>query len=102
MSRTELFLQDKRGRKLGTILVERCEGNLRVGKIVPEEWPTDLQEVFSRYEQLINDQVLSILDEVEKEIDAYGFRVSSGSTQNGEPITDLQITSDHRVSFRFK
>lgn len=100
MSTIEMLLKDRRGRRLGTILVDRIENGSHRGWFVPDDWPTELRELFEEYDTLINDQVFSVLDEIEAKIDAHGLCVSRGGSESCDPITNVHITPNRRISFR--
>lgn len=44
--------------------------------------PHDLRELFGRYEDLITDQVLSVLDRIENDIAAHGLCVTSPESED--------------------
>lgn len=95
-----LYLTDRHGRALGKIVVDQIEGAKHLGTFEPLDLPPKVEELFLRYEQLIEGQVLSLMDEIESEIDSYGFTVSKERGQPGERITDLQVYRDGGVSFQ--
>jgi hypothetical protein len=62
--------------------------------------PVNMRQTFSRFEDIVNQQMFGLLDAVEEQIDRFSIKAT---WNNGcaVPIEDLQIfPSTQRVSFR--
>ena len=68
----------------------KCQGNQCSGSVKMETMPPELRALFEKYEELVNGQVFSLLDEVEEQISATTF---TAVFENGKEaaITDLQL-----------
>jgi hypothetical protein len=78
------------------------EGGLFAGEVDLRHMPRALREKFDEYEEIVNGQMFSLLDEIEGQIAALGLRVVfPGGQESG--IEDLQIyPTEQRLSFRLK
>src|SRR5262249_21618133 len=84
---------------VATALVAEQDGLLR-GQIDLGPMPAELRRRFLEYEEIIRDQVFSLLDDMEERIAATCFRAILDGGQEAA-IEDLQIyPSTGRVSFR--
>ena len=62
--------------------------------------PANLRQVFEEFEEIVNDQVFSLLDELEEKIAALALQVVFPGG-HGAPCEDLQIyPSTRRISYR--
>ena len=92
------YLQDQAANRVAAVTVapvgDRYEGTILLGST-----PPDLRQLFEEYEELVEGQVLSRLDDVEGRIAALGLRiVFDEGTEAG--VDDLQVyPSTGSVSF---
>lgn len=62
--------------------------------------PLNLRQLFDEYEEIVNDQLFSFLDEIEEQVTALQLRVSFDGGEEAN-IEDLQIyPTTRRISFR--
>jgi hypothetical protein len=76
------------------------QGNRFVGVIDLDPTPPDLLQQFEEYEEIVNGQEFSLLDQIEEQIGAVGLKVvfEDGSVT---AVEDLQVyPSTGRVSFK--
>jgi hypothetical protein len=92
---------DTSGKLIANAVVAR-QDSLLVGSVDLQGMPSTLRAKFDEYEQIVNGQVFSLLEQIENEIAAMGIKavLDDGSE---EDVTDLQIyPSDHAVSFKLR
>lgn len=70
------------------------------GQIDPHSISTSLRQIFEEYEEIVNGQMFSLLDEIEEQINALQLKVSFN--EGDEAATeDLQIyPTTKRISFK--
>jgi hypothetical protein len=74
---------------------ERCMGELDLGPM-----PDSIRHTFQEYEEIINGQVFSLLDEIEERIHALGIKAIFEQKNEATRIEDLQLyPSTGLVSF---
>lgn len=98
-SRLEGQLVDAEGNLIGMVRVS-AEGGLWSGEIDLSGSAQSIVSLFTRFEEVVNGQMLSLLDDVEIEISRLGaqFRVAE---KQALPVEDLQIyPAERKVSFR--
>jgi hypothetical protein len=95
-----MFLLDSQQNILAKITVTEINGNLYIGDITDDDLPDNIRETFLRYEEIINGQMFSLLDEIETQIDSLGLAVSEEDNLKPLKIRDLQMMSDGKISFR--
>ncbi|MBN8469543.1 hypothetical protein JYJ95_23825 [Corallococcus exiguus] len=98
-SRLEGQLSDAQGKLIGRVSVS-AEGSLWSGDIDLSGAAPGIMSLFTEFEELVNDQVLSLLDDMETQVARLGprFRVAG---EEALPVEDLQIYPAQReVSFR--
>ena len=98
-SRLEGRLVDAQGNLIGVVRVS-AEGGLWSGEIDLSGSAPSIVSLFTRFEDLVNGQMLSLVDDLETEICQLGaqFLVADGKAL---PVGDLQIYPAQReVSFR--
>lgn len=62
--------------------------------------PITLQQIFAEYEDIVNGQMFSLLDEIEDQIEALGLKVRFDTGYEAN-LEDLQIyPSTNRISFK--
>lgn len=87
---------DKSGRKLAVIDVrEESPGHYR-GTIIEPNFPEEMLSLFREYEQQVNAQLFSILDEIEKKIDDWELYFG----QKRMRIKNLQVMGQNKISFQ--
>lgn len=92
----KLYLLDKNNNRIGELQnIKALHENVYSGKIIFMDIPKELLKKFRTYEEYVNEQIFSLVDDLEKEIAAHGFKLSSG-----EAIQHLQIMNEDDVSFR--
>ena len=70
------------------------------GRVDLSPMPANLRQLFDEFEEIVNDQVFSLLDEVEEKIAAHALKVVLADGQPA-PCDDLQVyPSTGRISFR--
>ncbi len=93
-------LRTAQGELVGTVEVSKYSDGRYSGSIELSRTPAPILELFHHYEELVNGQVLSLLDDADARMDALGI---SFHAENQEPVRihDLQVyPSDGVVSFR--
>ncbi len=99
-SRLEGRLCDAQGRLIGVVRVSNEHG-LWSGEIDLAGVAPALVSLFTRYEELVNGQMLSLVEEIEVEISQIEARLFVSGERQGIPVSDLQIYPSQRdVSFR--
>lgn len=93
-------LLDREGRELGIVHVDEVRGTLHRGTFDPTGLPAELRALLTKYQDLAEAQMLSALDPIEAELDAYGFQIVRALGEPPIAIYDLQITADNRLSYR--
>jgi hypothetical protein len=78
----------------------QSQGNYYSGSVNVDRMPQPLLSQFEEYESLINDQVFSLLDQIEEKIDVNSFAVIFDENTKCY-IEDLQILPSSRmISFK--
>lgn len=90
-----LAITDAIGRDLGSFAVEEVKPGLRLGTFTPGADYPAVAPLFRYFEELADNQVLSLVDQAADRIQAIGPRLADGT-----PIHDVQIYSDGGASFR--
>lgn len=92
---TEVFLVDFQENVLGIIFVEEKYELLDKywGKLIVNELPENIKEIFHEYENLVNSQTLSLLDPIELEIERLNLGISLPTQKRFIAIKNLQIMS---------
>jgi hypothetical protein len=98
-SRLEGRLVDAQGNLIGMVRVS-AEGGLWSGEIDLSSSAPSMVSLFTRLEELVNGQMLSLVDDVETEISQLGAQFLVADKE-ALPVEDLQIyPAQHEVSFR--
>lgn len=95
-----MFLIDSQKNILAKITISEINENLYIGDITDDYLPDKIRKTFLRYEEIINGQMFSLLDEIETEINGFGLAVSQENDFKAFSIRDLQMMSDGKISFR--
>ena len=86
-------------RPLGRILVEQRQDSLVVGRFIPGPAFSTIKHLFRRFEQAVNAQALSVVDELDAQIAALGLRLRRPGDVQETEIKDVQIWSDGNITF---
>jgi hypothetical protein len=90
---------DRSRRVVAAGTVAECAGLFR-GDIDLTSMPPSLRQTFAQYEEIVNNQTFSLLDEIEDQVHRIGIRVDFGA-HTESAVEDLQVyPSTGRVSFR--
>lgn len=90
------IIEDVDGIKRAEIKIDSNQGNLFCGEIIIHTFTKNQMQTFKEFEELVNDQVFSLLDEVEEKIDSFGFKWK----EKNSSIVDFQIYNMKTFSFR--
>ncbi len=97
-----LTLGDRQNRELGQVVVDRLEGNLVFGRFSPGASYPEVERLFAEYIEAANEQLLSVVGELDAAIDALGLHLRSPDNASGLPaIYDVQI-GDGIITFRIR
>lgn len=88
-------MTDAAGRDIGTLCVEEVRGDCLIGTFTPGADYPAVEPLFRAFAEIVEDQVLSLLDQVAAPIEALGIRLSDGT-----PVHDVQIYPDGGASCR--
>ncbi len=96
------YLKNTTGHCLGTVYVQRIEENLVLGRI--EHGPNFhlYSKLFHEHEMAVNQQLFSIVDELERKIDALGWYICLIGSNEQLEVYDVQIMNEYDVSLRVK
>ncbi len=90
---------DWHGDVVATVQVAETEGRF-AGLVDLDDLPARLRETFDEYEDIVNSQMFSLLDEIEERIENFALKAVFEDGADAD-IADLQIfPSTRRVSFR--
>jgi len=96
-----LFLQDQQKRDLGVVTVKRLEDDLVFGQFVAgADYPT-IAQLFADYVEAANDQLLSVVGELDAAIAGLGLLLRSPDGLPMPAIHDVQIGSGI-ITFRIR
>jgi hypothetical protein len=95
-----LPLRDVQQRPVGEIRIERREGNLVFGRFVPGPAFQAVEHLFRAFEEAVNLQALSRVEELDAAIAALGLHLCRPEGTPGLAIQDVQIWSDGGATFR--
>ena len=93
-----VYLIDAQLRQLGQITIERNEVNLIFGKFVPSPDFSAVKRLFEDFEEAVNFQALSVVDELDTKISALGLHLRAPDGLQRIEIHDVQIWSDGDVT----
>lgn len=88
-----LFLQDRQVRDLGIVTVTRVESNLVFGQFVAGGDYPAVAQLFAEYVEAANDQLFSVVGEMDTVIAGLGLHLHSPDGVSLPPIHDVQIGS---------
>jgi hypothetical protein len=93
-------LVDRQEQQLGQIEIERREENLIFGRFVPGPTFSAVQPLFQEFEEAVNLQALSVVDELDTAIAALGLQVHTPGDPQRIEAHDVQIWSDGSITYR--
>ena len=79
-------LTDAAGRDIGSVLVDEVTPIWVCGTFTPGVHFPEVEPLFREFEELVNDQILSLLDPVMDAMERLGIGLSDGT-----PLRDIQI-----------
>jgi hypothetical protein len=82
-------LYDDSGESIGDVSVEGFADGWWSGRFAASPGFDRVRHLFAEWEDLVDNQILSLLDESEKKIDALGIQARIG--EQTLPVSDLQI-----------
>jgi hypothetical protein len=97
-----MHLIDWQGQQLGHIEIERGEDNLIYGRFIPSPAFSAVQPLFQEFEEAVNLQALSVIDELDRAIEALGLQVYVPGDPQGIAAHDVQIWSDGSITCRVR
>lgn len=93
-----LNLVDAFYRPVGKIMVEQYENNLISGEFVPGPAFGSVEKLFLSFEEAVDAQAFSMVDELDAQIAALGLRLYWSSESLPTEIEDVQIWSDGGIT----
>ena len=87
-------------RSLGQVVIERSEEDCCFGSFTPRSAFSAVQPLFRDFEEAVNLQALSIVDELDEAIRALGLHICLPDGSQPVAVEDVQIWSDGRISFK--
>jgi len=93
-------LVDQQGRQIGQIEIERTEENLIFGRFITGPAFSSVQPLFQEFEEAVDAQALSVVDELDAAISALGLHVHTLDNSLRIEAHDVQIWSDQSITFR--
>ena len=93
-----IYLIDVRQRQIGQIMIERDEDGLIFGKFVPGSDFSAVEPLFQDFEEAVNLQAFSVVDELDTEIAALGLHLRTLDGLQRIEIHDVQIWSDSDIT----
>lgn len=88
-------ITDSNKHDLGQFQVETAEGNRLLGRFRPGPDFATVEPLFRDFEELVNDQILSLTDEAQDRIHELGIQFDDGTL-----LTDVQFYSNGAASCR--
>lgn len=96
------YLTNAVGHCLGKVYIQRVEENLVLGRI---EYGPDFHiysKLFREHELAVNQQLFSIVDEIEEKIDAFKWHICLTGTDEKLGVYDVQVMNECDISFRVR
>jgi hypothetical protein len=99
MNETRVALVDPRGNTLAELLVSDEEEGWFSGRLLSQSFPSEIAKDLAWYDEVVQDQMLSYLDQALAAVERWGLRVRfrDGSTH---PVYSLHISQSNDVLFR--
>ena len=95
-----LQLIDAKRRDIGEVSIDSKVEQLLTGEFAPGSHFSRVEELFQKFEEAVNVQALSIVDQLDKQIAALGLQLYSPDHGQSIKIHDVQIWSDGGFSCR--
>jgi hypothetical protein len=95
-----VYLVTAEKRPIGQIVIERSEEDCFFGSFTPRSAFSVVQPLFRDFEEAVNLQALSVVDELDNAIRALGLHIRLADDSQHVAVDDVQIWSDGRISFR--
>jgi hypothetical protein len=95
----QIWLSDRQGRDLGQIQIDRVQGDLVFGQFTPGSDYLQVQSLFTEYVEAANEQLLSLVGELDATIRKLGLRLRADNGCDLPGIDDVQI-GEGIVTFR--
>ena len=89
-----LQLVDAKRRNIGKVKIDNQEDHLLTGEFVPGPNFSLVKEIFQKFEDAVNVQALSIVDQLDQEIAAFGLQLYVPDHGQSIKIHDVQIWRD--------
>lgn len=96
-----VFLSDRLDRDFGRMAIDRIEGDLVFGQFTPGADYPEVAHLFSEYVQAANEQMLSVVGELDGAIGALGLRLHSPGGTDLPAVHDVQI-GEGVITFRIQ
>lgn len=93
-SKQLLQLVDAKRRNIGKVKIDNQEDHLLTGEFVPGPIFALVKEIFQKFEDAVNVQALSIVDQLDQQIAAFGLQLYAPDHGQSIKIHDVQIWSD--------
>src|SRR5262245_43335432 len=93
-------LVDSQGRCLGTVSIERIEGDRVFAAFVSGKDFAAVDSLFGEFEEAVNDQLFHEADRLSLAIDALGLRLTSVDGKDSLELRDVQIMNATNLSCR--
>ena len=93
-----VHLVDRQEQQLGQIEIERREENLIFGQFVPGPAFSTVRPLFQEFEEAVNLQALSVIDELDTAIAALGLHLLTPRDSQRIEAHDVQIWSDGSIT----
>ena len=97
-----LTLIDSEERKLGEVQIERREGDLLIGRVLPGPAFAGVAPLFRSFEEAVNSQSLAALEEIDATIAALGLTLRVPDNAQAVGISDVQIWSDGGITCKLR
>ena len=93
-----VHLVDRQEQQIGQIEIERREENLIFGRFVPGPASSTVQPLFQKFEEAVNLQALSVIDELDAAIATLGLHLHPPRESQHIEAHDVQIWSDGSIT----
>lgn len=87
------------GTAAAEIVVHTRIDDWQVGNIITEQFQNDVRKVLDWYHEVLNDQMLSYLDDAEVSVATLGLRVKSTSSEE-HLVQAIHVGPDGAISFK--
>jgi hypothetical protein len=94
-----VLLSDQQGHDLGSVVIERIQKDLVFGRFNPGPDYVRVRQLFAEYVEAANEQVLSVVGELDTAIAALGLHLVAANGSDLPAIYDVQI-ADGNITFR--